>query len=66
MRPSQYLISTGWRQVGFIHGAKLWDHPAHQPDSRGCFTTHDALNHQKQFERDKGCDCIKPQGVFCE
>ena len=54
-----YLISMGWRQVGFIHSAKLWDHLAHQPDSRGCFTTMDALKHQKQIERDKWCDCIK-------
>lgn len=58
---SDYLISHGWRQIGRRGGIKFWDHPNHQSDTRGAFTTQDAYRHQRDFENDGCCDCIQPE-----
>lgn len=63
---AQRLIAHGWRRIGtkrhkygFIH---YWDHPDHQPDKHGAFTTTEAQIHQREFEAG-GCDCIKTPEV---
>lgn len=57
--PSEYLREHGWRQIGAQGSIRYWDHPCHQPDSRGAFTTIDAASHQKEFDKNGWCDCIK-------
>ena len=57
--PSQYLASHGWRQIGAQGSIRYWDHPCHQPDVRGSFTTTDAAAHQKAFDANGCCDCLK-------
>jgi len=60
-RTKDWLLERGWRHIGNQGSAQLFDHPRHQPDRRGCFTTIDAIKHQKQYEKDGCCDCIKPE-----
>lgn len=60
-RSAEQLIKNGWRCIGTKRDAyglmKLWDHPDHQPDKHGAFTTVDAFLHQRQSLKE-GCDCI--------
>ena len=57
-----FLKKNGWRQIahgkGEYRNINYWDHPNHQPDRSGAFTTTDAARHQKEFANG-GCDCIK-------
>lgn len=55
------LIENGWRFIGTEGYARLWDHPNHQHDFHGCFTTVDAIAHQKSSLKMGGCDCIKEE-----
>lgn len=59
MKPSEYLIRNGWRLIGKQGSIKYWDHRDHQPDARGAFTTTDAAEHQKIFDKDGWCDCVR-------
>lgn len=63
MTQPEYLKSKGWRQIGSEHTEVgeifYWDHPDHQPDERGAFTTQDAAHHQRKLDRGIQCDCIK-------
>ena len=57
------LLSNGWRHVasqrGRYHNINYWDHPQHQHDKHGFFTTSAAIAHQQQYERDGCCDCVR-------
>lgn len=57
MNTSEFLANHGWRKIGQTGGIKYWDHPNHQPDERGAFTTTDAVRHQKDYEKDGVCSC---------
>ena len=63
-RDADRLKARGWREIGTMpHPAgaspiRYWDHPDHQPDLRGAFTTTEARLHQRQADRE-GCDCIR-------
>lgn len=58
-----YLESTGWRKyaagLGEYRNVNLWDHPCHQHNERGGFTTTEAVAHQKEYEKNGHDDCIK-------
>lgn len=58
----KYLESRGWRKIGSRRNGygvtHYWDHLDHQPERRGCFTTTDAIRHQKDSDS-SGCDCIQ-------
>ena len=58
VRPSEYLSGKGWRCIGRQGSIRYWDHPNHQPDMRGAFTTTDAAEHQEEFEKNGWCNCI--------
>ena len=62
-RMRKFLTDRGWRRIGAQGSIGYWDHPEHQPDRRGAFTTTDAFKHQQQFEKDHCCDCIKPEAT---
>ncbi len=60
----EFLISKGWRNIGKIRSAILWDHKEHQPNRRGAFTTLAAIRHQKFFDKNHTCSCIKSEGYY--
>ena len=66
MSTSTFLIERGWRNIGTARGhsertpIKYWDHPNHQPDRHGAFTTTSAAQHQKEADK-YGCDCVKAE-----
>ena len=59
------LIGTGERLTPYIARVShrgsdpFWDHLLHQPLRNGAFTTAQAVAHQKKYEKDRGCDCVK-------
>ncbi len=61
---NKQLRDRGWRKIGTQRVgagvAILWDHPNHQPDVHGCFTTTDAKDHQRTADK-RGCDCIRTE-----
>lgn len=62
----EYLLNHGWRIIGRTGGIVYWDHPQHQPDRHGAFTTTDARRHQREYESAGNvCDCIKPEEETC-
>ena len=55
-----YTKRNGEVVTGSAMGANLWDHPSHQPaGTKGCFTQTSAVEHQKAYDVDGWCDCIK-------
>ena len=61
VKASEYLSGNGWRCIGWRGSIRYWDHPNHQPDVRGAFTTTDASEHQKEFEKNGWCNCVTTQ-----
>lgn len=63
MTNRKFLAVHGWRLIGSRFNGLIetyyWDHPQHQPDERGAFTTNTAVNHQRMVLKNCGCDCIK-------
>lgn len=62
MTPTDYLQQHGWILIkddsGKYHNIKYWNHPDHQPNRRGMFTTSKAEAHQKMLDSGGRCQCI--------
>lgn len=52
---AQHLIDRGWKLIKrkFVgsHYVCLWDHPDHRHETHRCFTQTEAVNYQKELDR---------------